>query len=204
MFNESKNPSFITKIADLLGLNLLFILTCIPLITIGASLAAMYHVTLKMADEDRDYYVIKDYLKSFKQNFLQGSIAFAFVITLGIALFYFMMFMNQDGPPTPVVAFVLLVALTLIILTSIYIFPLIAYYENNIIDTFKHALIMTFHQMAKSILMFIIPLILIAILPLIDMRLAFMWFILSFSLTAYLQSLLLIRIFKSYHKGEKK
>ena len=43
---------FLSKIADLLALNLLFLLCSIPIFTIGASLTSMYYCFFKMKDQE--------------------------------------------------------------------------------------------------------------------------------------------------------
>ena len=41
---------FLSKVADLMILNLIFLISCIPIVTIGASITALSYVTLKMKD----------------------------------------------------------------------------------------------------------------------------------------------------------
>lgn len=62
---------FMLKVWELLLLNILCILFCIPVITAGASLTALSYVTLRMA-EGRETSVFRSFLHSFKQNFLQA------------------------------------------------------------------------------------------------------------------------------------
>ena len=50
----------LSKIGDMFILNLIYILSCIPVITIGASTTALYYTTLKMA-ENKESYVWRDY-----------------------------------------------------------------------------------------------------------------------------------------------
>ena len=69
LFNlDSPIMVFLSKMADLLILNLLALICCIPIITIGASMTAMSYVTLKMV-RDEECYIAKDFFKSFRQNF---------------------------------------------------------------------------------------------------------------------------------------
>ena len=51
------NPvmQFLSKMFDLVVLNLIFILSCIPIITIGASISALYYVCLKMLRGEDPY-----------------------------------------------------------------------------------------------------------------------------------------------------
>ena len=202
MFNEASSPTIVTKIADLIGLNLIFILSCLPIVTIGPSLCALYSVTLKMADPEKDYYVVKDYIKSFKINLKQGSILFGIQLLIATLILGTILLINLNGEPTFLVTAIFLVFVTIFILVSLYIYPLAASFENKTASIFKNAIIMCFHQMAKSIILFLIAAVII-VLPLISIQTLFIWVWLVFSLTAYLQSLILLRIFKSYIEAKK-
>lgn len=49
IFNpENKFFTFMGKVADLMALNLIFLITSLPVITLGASLTALSSVTLSM------------------------------------------------------------------------------------------------------------------------------------------------------------
>jgi len=53
---------------ELMKLNLLFVLACLPLVTIPAAFAAMMRVTLTMA-EDRNVYLVQDFAQAFRRHF---------------------------------------------------------------------------------------------------------------------------------------
>ena len=76
-FFNPDNPvmEFIAKIFDLVILNLIFIFSCVPIITIGASTSALSYVTLKMV-RGEDPYIWRNFWKSFRQNFKQGTLVF--------------------------------------------------------------------------------------------------------------------------------
>ena len=64
------NPvwNFMNKVADLVILNFLVILFSLPVFTAGAAWTAMHFVTIRMVRKE-ERYVIKDFWRSFKQNF---------------------------------------------------------------------------------------------------------------------------------------
>lgn len=68
------NPvwNFMSKVADLVILNFLVILFSLPVVTAGAAWTAMHFVTIRMANKE-ERYVIKDFWRSFKQNFKQAT-----------------------------------------------------------------------------------------------------------------------------------
>ena len=65
--------SFLNKVADLILLNILTMICCLPIITIGASMTALHYVVLKMV-RDEESYIVRSYFKSFRQNFKQATI----------------------------------------------------------------------------------------------------------------------------------
>ena len=74
IFNmDNKFFTFMGRIADLIILNLLCIVCCIPIVTIGPAITAMFYVTMKMVRNEESY-IVKGFFHSFKENLKQGII----------------------------------------------------------------------------------------------------------------------------------
>ena len=69
----------LTKIADLMILNFLTILCCIPVVTAGAAFTALHYMVLKLARNEEGY-IAKGFFKSFKENFRQATIIWILVL----------------------------------------------------------------------------------------------------------------------------
>ena len=65
---DSPVMRFLSRVCDLMILNLLCLICCIPIITIGASITALYSVTLKMV-KGEETYIVKGFFHALKQNF---------------------------------------------------------------------------------------------------------------------------------------
>ena len=63
--------SFLNRIADIVILSALWCFYSIPIITIGASTAALYHTVIKVIRQDRGY-VLQTFHHSFKENHFSG------------------------------------------------------------------------------------------------------------------------------------
>ncbi|MBQ7506813.1 MAG: YesL family protein [Lachnospiraceae bacterium] len=61
---------FLNKMSDVIILSIVFTLTCIPLITIGTAGTALYYTVQKVLRRDHGY-LLKEYFRSFKENFKQ-------------------------------------------------------------------------------------------------------------------------------------
>ena len=92
LFNpDNKLFVFMGRVADLTILNLLCILCCLPVVTAGASISAMFYMTMKIV-RNEDTYIIKGFFHSFKQNLKQGIIIHLIMVVLAVFLFIDIMF----------------------------------------------------------------------------------------------------------------
>ena len=82
---DNKFFVFMGRVADLILLNILCILCCIPIVTAGASITALYYVTLKMA-RDEESYIIRSFFRSFKQNFKQSTLIWILMLAAGVLI----------------------------------------------------------------------------------------------------------------------
>ena len=80
---DNKFFVFMGRVADLMILNILCIICCIPIITIGASVTAMYYVTLKMTRNEESY-IVRSFFKSFKENFKQATVIWLVALADGL------------------------------------------------------------------------------------------------------------------------
>ena len=76
-----------SRVADLIILNLLCIVCCIPVVTIGPSIAAMFSVTLKMVRNEESY-IVRGFFKSFKQNLKQGIVINLIMLAAALLLYF--------------------------------------------------------------------------------------------------------------------
>ncbi len=130
---------FLMRFMDVLKLNFMWILFSLPIITIGASTVAAMSVALKMVD-DEEGYIGRSFLKAFKENWKQG-IILGIITLVGIYAVYldFQFFNAIEGNP---IMFLIIgiVSCYLIFTGLIYAFPLVARYENTLVNTIKNSL----------------------------------------------------------------
>ena len=133
---------FINKIVYSVYLNILWFICSIPIVTIGASTTALFYVTLKISKNEEGS-ITKAFFHSFKENLRQGTaiwlILLAFGIILGIDgyVLYHMRFENVFWTLCTAVFCVAAAAYAIILM---YIFPLLARFDNTIGAMFKNAL----------------------------------------------------------------
>ena len=81
---DSKFFIVLGKVSNIVILNLLFLISCIPIITIGTSITATYFVAMKIV-RDEETYIVKEFIIRFKENFVKSTkIWFIMIIVLFI------------------------------------------------------------------------------------------------------------------------
>lgn len=153
----------LNKLGDLLWLNVLTLICCIPIITIGPSLTAMHYIALKIARNEEGY-ITRDFFKSFKQNFKQGTIIWLimlFVIVVLLGDFYIINFSGLEF--NGIIRSVLMAVALLVMFTSMFVFPVLAKFENTVFNIIKNAFLIGIAQLPKTILMMILNVIPVAL-----------------------------------------
>lgn len=217
LFNYD-NPvwRFIGKLGDLILLNLLWVICCIPVFTAGAATTAVYYVTLKLV-RDEDDSTIKSFFHSFTQNFKQATLIWLLILLAGGLLAFDLWFILGGAaagvlislPPAVKTVFIAIFGgMTLIFLfITTYVFPLQARFYNTIKHTLFNALFMSVRHLFQTMGILIIDGLLIAVVyfALFLMPQAAMLLLLfGFPLIAFVNSYFFTRIFKKYTPEEEK
>lgn len=207
IFNED-NPFFklMNRIADMIVLNVLFLISCIPVITIGPALTALYYVAINTWSRE-DGYIFRMYKKSFKDNFKQSVIMWLLLLAAGIILsvdvWYWVSQWKLTGnsvyKPLTVISVILLVLYALIFT---YVWPLQAKFTNTIGGTIKNALAMVMTHVPETVgIWFIFAAVAFSVYMMNIARVSVL--IIGFSLMAYLQAWIFRHVFKPYLKDRK-
>lgn len=117
------------RLGDIIILNMIFVVGCIPVITIGTSLSALYAVAMKMARGEEPS-VWKEFWKAYKRNFKQATICWLIMAVVAILLFVdFRIIRVFQGSMYSVMRVILAIILGMWILMFQYLFPYIARFE---------------------------------------------------------------------------
>ena len=201
--------SGLDRLADLFWLNILFLVCCLPVFTIGASTTALYYVTLKMVKNEESH-ITKSFFRAFKDNFRQATAIWLIAMLVGGILVCDYLIMNGfwiDISTLPeifrkVMLIALLAAGVFYVFTLRYVFPILARFENSVINTIKNALLISIRHLPFSALLMLISAAAVAIFYFIPtFRVAYL--IITFSLVAFVSSYIFVKIFANYMPKEE-
>ncbi|MEK4667398.1 YesL family protein [Niallia sp. FSL R7-0271] len=149
---DSKFYGVIDKLSNLFILNLFWLLSCIPIITIAPATSAMYSV-VRQWKVNEDNSVVRNYFHYFKENFKQSISIGAIVAVLLSILFFNFFYLNQDATFMKIVMTVpLLLVSFLFLATFFYIFPLISHYRLPIKAALRNSLLLSMMNIHITIL----------------------------------------------------
>lgn len=194
-----------SRIADLMILNLLFLLTSVPIVTIGAASTAMYTVCFRFGTE-RESGVVRSYFAAFRDNFKTATTIWIMLLIVAAALIlnglYFFLRVSSWLFYLTIV-FAILLIVDLLILS--YAFPLLSQFDNKSFGTIRNALFLSIGFLPRSILIAainLLPWILLLFYPWTFLQFAFVWVAIYFGLAAFINAIILKRIFARYMPEE--
>ncbi len=189
---------FLTKICDLLFLNILLLLSCMTIVFSGSAIVSLYAVTLKMIRKE-DCAPVKSFFRGIRENFL-SSVSATILLFADITLIAILI--NILYAQTLVVSPSLLVLLSIVIslLTALlsYLFPLSARFENTFSKHLGNAIRLALANLPVTFLLAavkLLPLLIVLFAPSLSGLVAAFWSLVGFSAGAYGNSFYLNRIF---------
>lgn len=191
----------ITRMVDLVLLNVVFLITCIPIITIGTAITALYTVTMKMCKKEESY-IIRSYFRYFRENFKKATIVWGILfVILGIILGDFWALGILQIQISDMLRIVIMAMFLLWMILASYVFPLMGKFENSVKNTMKNAWIIAMTRAPYTVLVVCVNLIPI-VLAFYGGSL-FLWGIriylfIGFSFAAFLNSFLFVKVFERY------
>lgn len=193
---------FFGRIADVFILNLLFLIGCIPIITIPASFAALYYTGMRITNRKLTH-VSSDFWKSYKENFKQGFVVGLIVLDLAIifGIHYYFWFKSDSSIAyvMKVVAAVLVILFTCIVT---YVFPLLAKFTQSTSQLFINAGLFAVKHFVYTILN-VALLLAIAAGFYLNIYFAAIFIVIGFGVMVVIQSFWLNPLFKLYMNEEE-
>lgn len=198
---ESPLMVFLSNLTDVVLLNVICLICCIPIVTIGPSITALHYVTLKIVKEEEGN-VIKNFFKSFKENFKQSFIVgIVFLIITLVFVLDFKILKEAGLEENKILVMVIAAIYMFVCFTVMYIFPLLSRFENTLKQTVKNAVFMSILHIFKTIPMAIIYAIPLILAPL-HYNLLLVFILVGLSGPAYINGFIWKSIFKKYEPQE--
>ena len=130
------------KILDLVTVNLLFLLSCLPLVTIGIAKISLYETLFEIKGARR-VKVTATYVQAFRKNWKVGlKLSLLELLIVGISLFDLVLFWRQETMPFQMLKATCIGVIIFTSLLFLCTYPLAAKFEMTVKDLLQTGLIM--------------------------------------------------------------
>lgn len=204
LFNlDSKFMQFADKFANLMWLNFLTLICCLPIITIGASLTAMHNVLLKIY-HDEDTYIANSFFKAFKKNLKQSTIIWIIYLAIIVVVVLDFIIIRGYAHDIPsILQYGLIIFGVLVAFSLSWVFILQSRYENRVLQTIKNSFYVSFMHIVYSVMLIIlsiIPALCISLFSIgVPLVIAF-----GFTVPGILQTMLYSKVFDKLEEVDRK
>lgn len=197
----------LTRLADVIILNLLFIATSIPVVTLGASLTALNFTAMRIGTGECNS-VTGDYFRSFRRNFRQATvIGLVLALLIGVLAAWYVVVTNLAfGAMIELVLLAIWYVLAFTLAAAaLFVFPYLANFEGRTRDVLRNARLLSW----KHPLTALAALALIALCVTITVfypqvtGYGLFWLLVGFAGIAVVNGFLFTRIFSKYIAAQR-
>ena len=188
---------FMNTLARFTALNVVCLLTMVPLVTIGTARTALYS-TLFAYDEHDDIALVREYLRRFRREFKISTISWVLLFALvAVVVFGIAFWMSWDTNASYVPLVLLIAAAVGVALITEYLAPLQARFDNSLGRLWHLAAAFPWRAFPCSLILVVIDVFAIGIAYYVPFIRVFA-LIFGVAWVAYAKSLILLWGFKRY------
>lgn len=154
----------LARLAELMVLNVCFLICCLPVFTIGASVTGLYAALFSQQEGG----AIRRYFRGFRQNFRQGVALELILGAIGALLLLDYQLLEQLDDGYLVVKYLLYLAAITWVGVCSFTFGLAARFKDTVGRILKNAFLLCFSMLPRTVLMVLIdasPIILLLLAP---------------------------------------
>ena len=175
--NGAKIKERLSTLGDLMLLNLLFFLAACPVVTLGAAASALcYGCQCVFLEEGHP---ASSFWKAFKRDWKQATLLWILLLPVFFLIAVdFVLALYGQFPCAELLLIPGVLLLLVSIMVSVNAFPLLARFENTLLQTIKNALFIGLKRPLQSLLWFtlgVLPILLLILMPTLFLRGGFLW-----------------------------
>lgn len=191
-------------LTNLVCLNILWLVCCIPVFTAGAATAALYHTVFLYHNKEDDA-VLRPFFRAFRTNFKQSTLLFLPLMAALVLVVFDLVYLASYGKGTAVL-FLLILVILLLMGMLIHLFPLIARFDMNRKALLRTAFSLTALHLPGTltvIALLVLPVVLLLFFPDWFLRFGVVWAGVWFSAIAYFFGKFLLKIWNKHVPAEE-
>ena len=202
---DSKYMRAMSILGDLFVLNLVFLICCIPVVTVGPAIAALDTAAFRII-RGKEGRTLAVFFQAFRQNLRRGICLWLTLLLPGAFVAMDIWLFAAFTGPLRYMEVLFGILLALVLFTAGYAFPLLSQFDNTVKGTLKNALFLSLGYLPRTIVITILNVFPFALLVwnmLLFLECGFIWIFLYFATSACLNAKLLEKVFAPYWEQNK-
>ena len=194
--------AFLRVLCDLMVLNVLWLICCIPVITVGPATSALCCVSLKLARGEPTA-TVRTFFEALKQNFVQALLLGLIGLAgFAVAVVDWLFALSQQGSLRTLYFVVGVIVSAVVLAYWAWVFALNAGFENSLRGTIKSGLSLAFVEPGKTLLIWIafaIPVLCFLFLPeAVVIYIGWAYILFAVSAPAYIAARSQVKVFSRF------
>ena len=203
---ESPFMQLLTRVGDLIIVNALYLVCCVPIVTIGAATAALHKVAQAIV-YDTDNGIVKTFFRAFRDNFKQATALWLMILVFAVSMLcnYLILVGFAAGTLATVLKALLVVFSGLVLVLAVYMFPLMARYQNTLHQLATNALILAVVKLPRTLglmILWALPVVIAVISMQTFLQTLVFWLTVGFGFVGYMSGVLLKPVFAELESGK--
>lgn len=199
---DSKFFVYCSRFIELVKLNLLWLLSCLPVFTAGAATTAL--LSSLYAWRAQESCGARVFFSHFRKSFVKATILWLAMLAFGAMLLLdYVLVTGMDFPGRmAVIGLIFFLGFCLVFFGGM-VFPLLSQFPGTVKDTIINAVLLSLAQLPKMLLITaanLLPLALAILLPQVFVLTGFVWLLCGFALLALYSIRVLERVFAPFRE----
>ena len=154
--NDSTIGRIMTALWIMIGANLLFAITALPVVTIGPGLVSVHYVMLMRLHRDSSLSPFRTFSKGMKKNLKQGTVCWLVFLLLCSFLIVDIRFCNYQGGILIYFKYGLYAILFFIVMLMIHLIPVMAAFDDTSLHLLRNSLFFMSKNPLRAVLLAVI------------------------------------------------
>lgn len=200
LFNlNSRVMQGLAMVTNLVALNILWLLCCIPIFTAGAATTALYHTIFQFHTQQDDA-VLRPFFRAFRANFKQATLFWLATLLLVCFVAFDVYYLITYGRGTAFL-FLLIVLAVVLLGMQVHLFPLIARFDMTggaLVRTSASLVALHLPATLLVLVMNFVPVAVFVYDPMLFLRSGILWLGVWFALVAYINGKMQLKIWNKH------
>ncbi|WP_062377480.1 YesL family protein [Demequina pelophila] len=154
---DSRGVQGVTGFLEFVALNVVFIIACLPVVTIGVATSSLFEVTMRYSDDERGK-PLPDFFRALRRNFAPATLVYlAFAIPGAMLAFSGFFWLSQGSIVSGIAGVLAFVAAAYCVAAFILGMGLVARYRQTVRQTLRNALLLPGAEPVRTFALVLIP-----------------------------------------------